>query len=155
MNLLKSYYRIPVKILSKVTGQRLSLKLINRHIKSERLNGNDTIHIFLMYDLDSPGITEKIKQCQGDMVCCNPCIELWFLLHERELHASISTTDCILLLRRISGWETYRKGSFSERQKEVLWANRMIAGERSKSLVDYSNPSTPMFRFIDLLEERR
>ncbi len=34
-----------------------------------------------MYDLDSPGIAEKVKECHGEMICCDPCIELWFFLH--------------------------------------------------------------------------
>lgn len=64
VNLLKIQYRIPMKIVSKITGQRISPELIMRHIKNERLNGNDAIHSFLLYDLDVSGIAEKIQRYQ-------------------------------------------------------------------------------------------
>ena len=59
----------------------------------------DTINTFLMYDLDSPGIAEKVKECHGEMICCDPCIELWFFLHEKDQYAGISTISCLQALK--------------------------------------------------------
>ena len=155
VNFLKSRYHVKIKIISKITGQQLSQELINKHTKTEKLNGKDTIHIFLMYDLDSPSITEKVKECQGEMICCNPCMELWFYLHEKEQRAHIPTTSCLQALKRVSRWETYKKGNLSERQKNWLWNHQEEAVIRGKGLVDYQNPSAPIFKFIELLEGRR
>jgi hypothetical protein len=153
VNFLKTRYHVKIKIISKITGQQLSQELINKHTYAEKLNGKDTIHTFLMYDLDSPSIAEKVKECRGEMICCNPCIELWFYLHEKEQHANISTTACLQLLKKVSGWKEYKKGSLSEIQKDLLWEKRKEAVFRGKGLVDYQNPSAPIFRFIKFLEE--
>jgi len=120
-NLLKTRYHLKIKIMSKMTGQKLSQSLIDKHTKTEKLDPKDTIHIFFMYDLDCSIIAEKVKACQGVMICCNPCIELWFYLHAREQHANISTNACLNLIKRVPGWENYKKGSLSERQQDLLW----------------------------------
>lgn len=111
VSFLRTKFRASIKIVSHVTGQKLSQKMINRYIKLEKLNMKDTIHTFLMYDLDSLGIAEKVKECRGEMICCNPCIELWFLLHEKEQYAYVSTTSCFHALKKIAGWENYKRGS--------------------------------------------
>jgi len=102
INFLRTRYHVNIKIISKITGQKLSKELITKHIKTERLDPKDTLYIFFMYDLDSPSIAEKVKECQGVMICCNPCIELWFYLHEREQRANIPTTACLQSLKRVS-----------------------------------------------------
>jgi hypothetical protein len=153
INFLRIRYHAPIKIISKITGQQLSQKLIDQHTNTEKLNGKDTIHTFLMYDLDSPSIADKVKKCQGEMICCNPCLELWFLLHAKEHRAHISTSDCLQSLMRLSKWGNYKKGFLSDSQKNCLWENRKEAVNRGKILVDYQNPSAPLHRFLDLLEE--
>lgn len=150
VNLLKTRYRIPMKIVSKITGQRISPALIMRHIKNERLNGNDTIHTFLLYDLDVDGISEKIQRCQGIMICCNPCTEQWFLLHEKEQYAFLTTEACIQTLKKEPGWEDYKKGSLSETQKQRLWEHREQACAQAKTLTDFENPSAPLYHLIGL-----
>lgn len=154
VNLLKARYRIPMKIVFKVTGQRISPELVMRHIKNERLSGNDTIHTFLFYDLDVVGISEKLQRCQGRMICCNPCTELWFLLHEKEQHAFLTTEACIQTLKNEPGWEDYKKGSLSEIQKHRLWEHRELACARAKTLNDFENPCASLYHLIELLSEQ-
>ena len=52
INFLKGRYRIPIQIIPKVTGQKLTQKLIDSHIRQERINRKDSIHSFLMYGQD-------------------------------------------------------------------------------------------------------
>ena len=108
-----------------------------------------------MYDLDSQSIAVKTKGCRGEMICCNPCVELWFLLHEKDQYASISTASCIQLLKSLPKWRNYIKGTLSDKQKDLLWKKHMEAVRRAKELEAYENPSAPIFRLIDLLEEKK
>ena len=62
---LKQKYRLPIKIVSKVVGQQISQKLINRHKKELKISGSENIDFFLMYDADVRSVVQNILQCKG------------------------------------------------------------------------------------------
>ena len=51
-----------------------------------------------MYDRDVPEVNAKLDGCAGTLICSNPSIELWFLLHFCNQKTSLNTTACIKAL---------------------------------------------------------
>jgi hypothetical protein len=113
INFLRQKYRLPIKVISHITGQSISPKIIQRYIEAEKIGKGDTITTFLMYDIDVEGMVEKLVSCKKSILLwSNPSIELWFLLHLAAQNSEIRTDACIALLRRTdSDWVPYAKGS--------------------------------------------
>lgn len=156
VTVLRVSYRVPVKVVSKITGQKISQALIDRYKRAERITRDDVITSFVMYDLDVPNVSVQLAKCDAILITSNPCIELWFLLHESDQRAEIATEACVRKLKQVSpDWATYEKGALSERQKKTLCDNLLIACERAKKLSDPGNPSTTVYRLIDKLNEVR
>ena len=154
INLLRQKYRLPVKVISRITGTSISANILQRYIRAERIGLDDKVTSFLMYDLDIKGIAEKMMACKDSInIASNPSVELWFLLHMKEQKAAVSTDDCIGELKKSSlDWANYKKGMFSEKQKQHLWANRSLATIRAKQLSEWENPSSSVYRLIEKLE---
>jgi len=155
VSLLRQKYRwLPLKVISRITGQAITPAIVNKYIKAEQIGPNDPITSFLMYDLDTENIMEKLNNCKGSIILTsNPAIELWFLLHNAEQNAAISTDKCIDKLKNISpDWVNYKKGSLSEKQKQILWDNRELASTRSKKLSESENPSSLVYRLIEKMD---
>jgi hypothetical protein len=112
-----------------------------------------------MYDLDVKDNDKKLAICKNNIkesisLASNPAIELWFLLHIEEQNAAIPTKNCIaLLMKSEQAWNSYKKGSLSEKQKQQLWDNRKLASDRAKHLPEGENPSSSVYRFIEAIDE--
>jgi len=156
INFLRQKYRLPVKVITHITGLDISPKLIKNYTTSEQIHQRDAITSFLMYDLDVESISEKIAVCKGSVsIASNPCIELWFLLHQIEQFAEIKTSDCIKKLRNIPDWSNYKKGIFSNTQKQILWEMRITACEHAKKMPKASNPSSAVYLLIEAMEKAK
>jgi hypothetical protein len=155
INFLRQKYRLPIKVIPYVTGLALSQRVIERYIQAEKIGPNDKITSFLMYDLDTKEILEKIVECKNFIsIASNPCVELWFLLHSSEQNAVISTNECIDKLRKAAEeWNSYKKGILSAQQKRILWDNRKIASERAKKYKNSVNPSSMIYLLIGEMEK--
>ena len=155
INFLRQKYRLPVKVIPHITGLSISPSIIQRHIQAEKIDPSDKITSFLMYDLDREEIIVKIAACKNSVsISSNPSVELWFLLHSIDQHASISTDRCITALRKAaSEWVDYKKGLLSNQQKTVLWNSRTLASERAKLLPNGKNPSSFVYLLIDEMEK--
>ena len=154
LNFLRRQYRLPIKVISHVTGLNISPKIIGKQVKIVQLDKRDIITTFLMYDLDVVDVSRKISVCYESInVSSNPCTELWFLLHHIDQTGEISTTSCISSLQKIPEWSSYKKGVFSYKQKQILWEKRMDASHRAKKLKELLNPSSAVYRLIDAMEE--
>ena len=154
INLLRHKFRLPIKVISQITGLSISPALIRKYVKSIQLDKNDTITTFLMYDLDTKGISKKLAVCKESInICSNPCIELWFLLHSTDQFSELSTAACISLLQKLGDWKNYTKGEISFKHKEILWIKRNIACQRAKALPEAENPSSSVFRLIEAMEK--
>lgn len=153
---LKQRYRLPIKIVSKVVGQQINQKLINRHKKELKISGSENIDCFLMYDADVQSIVDNIQQCDAKAVLSRPCIEVWFLAHEEKVsETDFSGVECIAKLKRLNSWKDYRKANLSDLQKNVLWENRLMAGENISHVVTDSKVFSTLNEFIDFLEKNR
>jgi hypothetical protein len=155
VNFLRQMYRLPIKVIPRITGISISPEIIRRHIQAEKISPNDKRLVsFLMYDLDTQGTAAKIAACKNSTnISSNPALELWFLLHMIEQTAAISTDGCIDALKKSSlTWANYKKGSFSEKQKQVLWENCKTAITRAKQLLEGENPSSLVYRLIEAME---
>lgn len=106
-----------------------------------------------MYDLDVDGMLEHLQKIpNAELIVSNPCIELWFLLHYQEQNTEISSDKCIKKLQKVS--KEYKKGVLSEDEKEVFAQNKELAIERAKALDVLNNPSTTIYRLLDLLKNK-
>jgi len=83
------------------------------------------------------------------LLVSNPCIELWYLLHFEECHAELTQNACIKKLKR--HLEHYIKGNLSLNEKQYLSEKISEATARAKALVSYNNPSTTIYKMIELL----
>ena len=157
INFLRRQYRLPIKVIPRITGIAISPEIIKRYIQNEQIGRSDKITSFLMYDLDMKEIAQKIEACKGSIsIVSNPSVELWFLLHTGEQNAAITTDTCIEKLKKSSlDWLYYQKGSLSEKQKEILWKNRGTASTRAKRLPEGENPSSLVYVLIDKMEKIR
>ena len=155
INFLRQKYRLPVKVIPFITGLKISPSIINKYVQAEKIGSGDKVTSFLMYDLDLKSIADKLKTCKGSInITSNPSIELWFLLHNCEQNAAISTDNCITMLKKSSPeWISYKKGSLTESQKQLLWENRKLAFDRAKKLQEGENPSSSVFRLIEAMGE--
>ena len=151
---LRQRYRSPIRIVPICEGQSISNALVCREIKKEKVSPTDRIQAFLMYDRDVPEVNVKLDKCDGTMVCSNPCVELWFLLHSRDQKASLGSEECVKALQNsASEWNHYRKGELSATQKNLLWSNRSTAIQRAKSLTESRNPSTGVYKLLESIEK--
>lgn len=114
----------------------------------------DKVETFLMYDMDVPAVNEKLMACKAQMLLSNPCFEIWILLHVRDQKSPVSTDALLKELKKSSSlWKNYSKTAFTDTQIAFLKRNMKDAVLRSKSLREFSNPSTGVYKLIELLEE--
>ena len=154
---LKQKYRLPIQVISKVVGQKISPALINRYKNEMRLCKSEQIDCFLLYDADVPEIADRIAACTGaTAILSRPCLEVWFLAHtEKVAAADLSAAECLRRLTRTEEWKGYRKGFLSESEKKLLWDKRLEAmrniAESSATGAAFSN----IPEFIRALEHYR
>lgn len=150
IDFVRREYHSPIKIVSKTAGNKISQSLIIQRQNELKNSKNDVIKTFLMYDLDVKPLNEKLKSCNAEWLCSNPCIELWFLLHSKNQTAEISTDKCVSELKKSADcWHQYKKSVLTESQKETLRQNRDTAISRAKRLVEYQNPSSTVYRLLE------
>lgn len=147
---LRRTYRSPIKIVPKITGDSICQKLVAKKIQEVKLSPNEVIKAFLMYDRDVESINAKIDACKGVFLLSNPCVELWFLLHNKPIASSVSTDSCIASLKKIGGvWSNYEKPIITETQKANLTSNVKAAIKNAKMLTLYDNPSSSIYILIE------
>ena len=154
VQVLRSKYRVPIKIVTRVEGLNISSKEITSHCKSLCIGvDDDNVKVFLMYDMDVPLDKSKFKGCCVEYLLTNPTFELWLLLHVANQSAAISTTDVIEKLKSFEEWANYKKGTFTEQQKNILWDQKDEAINRAKLLTDEENPSSQIYKLLSLLDK--
>ena len=102
---------------------------------------------------DSNISVRYIENCKREYVVTmvsNPCIELWYLLHFEKCHAELTQNVCIKKLKR--HLEHYTKGTLALNEKQQLSEKTSEATARAKMLDTYNNPSTTIYKMIELLE---
>ena len=152
---LKQRYRLPIKIVSKIIGSKISQRLIDRH-KKELASDPSEIKVFLMYDGDVPDVLESLKACDGVMLVSKPCIEIWFMAHYMQIpDTELASDTSVRNLRLIPDWDTYKKGMLTIRQQDSLWDNRMRAVENTKNKTESNKTYSTIYQFINILETEK
>lgn len=149
IGLLRAHYRAPIQIITKKTLLNITPALISRIEANYICTKND--RTFLMYDLDVPTVLERLKKIpNATLLCSNPCVELWLLLHYVSQQTKLTSKDCVEKLCAIV--PDYRKGAISKSMELDLLQHMAQARERAQKLVPYTNPSTTVFEFIKAFE---
>ena len=76
INLLKSRYKSPIRIISHIEGTKITPSLVEKRTKELKISQWDKVHTFLMYDMDVQAINEKLRKCKAEMLLRNPCFEM-------------------------------------------------------------------------------
>ena len=148
---LRSLYRVPIQVIPKKGKSNISKDDIENSKRDYVTTNQDKT--FLMFDLDVAGVLEHLQKISdAELLVSNPCVELWFLLHYQEQKSKLTSKKCIQKLQRFT--KDYKKGVLSEEEKNVLAANRDVAIKRAKLLEEYDNPSTTIYRLLELLKDK-
>lgn len=147
--MLRQHYRLPIHIIAKKTLQNITSALVERCKAVYVQTANDWT--YLMYDLDVAEILEKLQKVTGaELLCSNPCFELWLLLHYQVVKTQLSSADCVKKLKTVA--KQYKKGSLADDMVKQLNDNAGKAIERAKGLKEYGNPSTTVYLLVKELE---
>lgn len=150
---LRSVYRLPVEIITKVAGSSINENYIKNHKRGKFTHKKDKN--FLIYDADVPGIIERLKKIKSaELIASNPAVEFWFLLHYKNQNTRITEEKCIKELSN-QNRNSYKKGLIDDKLKEKLQGRFTEACSRAKQLRLFDNPSTNMDAFIEALENAK
>ena len=149
VEMLRSCYRLPIHIIPKKTLLNITPALVERCKTAYVQTRSD--QTFLMYDLDVPSMLERLQKVpDATLLCSNPCFELWFLLHYTEQKTGLSSSECV---NRLTAFvKQYRKGALLPADKKYLMDNVSIAMDRARLLLPYVNPSSSVYRLIEMLD---
>lgn len=148
---LRSLYHVPIQIIPKKSDSSISSKYIENCKRDYVTTKNDKT--FLMFDLDVDGMLERLQKIKDAiLLVSNPCIEFWFLLHYDYCSSALETSTCIERLSEKS--INYKKGVLHPDEKEVLAHKIDDAVKRARQLEVYLNPSTTVYRLIELINSR-
>ena len=82
------------------------------------------------------------------------CFEIWLLLHAKDQKTVIDTDSLIKELKKSAPvWKNYSKSAFTDTQKSFLNDNTAVAVARAKELREFQNPSTGIYKLIEMLKE--
>ena len=144
---LRSQYRAPIQIIPRKSDSNISVRYIENCKREYVVTKNDKT--FLMFDLDVDGMLEHLLSIpDAILMVSNPCIELWYLLHFEKCHAELTQNVCIKKLKR--HLEHYTKGTLALNEKQQLSEKTSEATARAKMLDTYNNPSTTIYKMIEL-----
>lgn len=153
INLLKKWYKSPIRIISHIEGTKITSSLVDNRMREIKISRWDKIDTFLMYDMDVPTVNEKLQACKANLLLSNPCFEIWLLLHSKDQKANISTDLVIKELKKsASVWRNYTKSIFTNTQQAFLRENVDVAVARAKGLKEFQNPSTNVYKLIEILK---
>lgn len=105
--------------------------------------------------MDVPTINEKLQKCKAEMLLSNPCFEIWLLLHSKDQKTAINTDTVVKELRKSAPvWKNYSKSAFTDTQKSFLNNNTDVAVARAKALHEFQNPSTGIYKLLEMLKDK-
>lgn len=156
VDFLRQSYRSPIKIIAKVSGNEITKRKLDAYRQDLKIKISESIKTFLVYDMDVEAVVSKLNELDAELLLSNPCFELWFLLHNTDIHTDITSSKCVrMLMESEDVWANYKKSFLSMKQKEILWNNRKIAIQRAKKLLKFKNPSSNMYKLLEILDNIR
>jgi hypothetical protein len=155
VSMLKGKYRLPIQIIPRITGTAITPECVEKHIRQIKLSKADKVTPFFLYDLDRADINVKLKSCGKILLGSCPCIEGWFILHEKPTFTSSDSDACVGELKSVASvWKKYSKGTLTEGQKEVLWKKRLMASQSAQKLSSAERHTT-VYLLINELEKEK
>ncbi len=155
LNLIKKWYKSPVRIVSHIEGTRITQTLVDKHTRELKISAFDKVDTFLMYDMDVPAINNKLMACKAKLLLSNPCFEIWLLLHVKEQRTVLSSDAVIRELKKSAPvWHNYNKALYTDTQKAFLKDHLKEAVDRAKALKELQNPSSQLYKLLELLEDK-
>lgn len=156
VDMLKRYYRLPITVKTKVSGNRINSKLLAQYVAELGLDRETLYEVCFMYDGDVEAVVDRLNNLKGTVILSTPCIEYWFLIHTINHCGHIESRDVVKKLTVSDKiWLGYVKGRLTENQAAHLIKYRHIACERGRKLLWPTNPSSNLYLFIDLLEKEK
>lgn len=151
VSFLRSKYRSPTVIVSKVAGCQIKESYIKNY-KKEQGGDHPKDKTFLFYDGDRQDVLNNLARINHtSMLITTPCIEYWFLLHYYKDCKNTMTSE--FCLKKFEGVNPeYEKGDLNKRLKVFLDDNIEKACERAKKTVIPENPSSNVYKFIEELK---
>ena len=154
IDMLRQRFHSPIRIVTSVQGQQMSKRIIDSYKKTMQISPQDEVTTFLMYDMDVEAVLPRLQACNAELLLSNPSIELWFLLHNADQHAALSTDKAILQLQKSAPeWKNYHKAHLSEEQINILWNKQDDAILRAKALQNYNNPSSSVYILLEKIRQ--
>ena len=93
------------------------------------------------------------KSPKAEKLLSNPCFEIWLLLHAKDQKSPVATDALIKELKKSATvWKNYAKSDFTYTQEAFLKSNIDTATARAKNLKELQNPSTGVYKLIELLK---
>lgn len=150
VNHLKSKYRLPIQIVPRKSDSNISCRYIE-NCKREYFTTNSD-KTFLMYDLDVDGILDKLTCIpEVTLLVSNPCVELWFLLHNQECRVEMDSKTCLRKYESVSNG--YKKGKLGSYDLHLFNQGEDVAVARAKMMNAPANPSTTVYKLVEALRE--
>lgn len=154
LNLIRKWYKSPVRIISHIEGTSITQNLVDRHVRELKISGSDKVNTFLMYDMDVPTINEKLNACNAELLLSNPCFEIWLLLHVKDQKSALTSGAVLKELKKSASiWSNYSKAAYTDTQKIFLKEHISIAISRAKALNDFKNPSSRIYKLLEFIDK--
>lgn len=107
--------------------------------------------VFCEGETEVAEMLERLQKVSGaELLCSNPCFELWLLLHYQGVKASLTSAECVKKLSLVA--KQYKKGVLTDEMTKHLNANASTAIDRAETLQEYGNPSTTVYLLVKELE---
>lgn len=153
INLVKKWYKSPVRIVSHIEGTKITQSLVEKRARELKISSFDKVDTFLMYDMDVAAVNKKVMACKAEPLLSNPCFERWLLLHAKDQKSALCS-DAVLkeLKKSASVWSNYNKAYYTATQQAYLKEHLGEAISRAKQLKDFQNPSTRIYKLLEILE---
>lgn len=138
LNLIRKWYKSPVRIVSRIEGTRITQALVDKHERGLKISAKDKVDTFLMYDMDVSAINKKLMARKAELLLSNPCFEIWLLLHAKDQRTALSSEAVLKELKKsASVWNNYNKSVYTDTQKTFLREHLEDAINRARALKDY------------------
>ena len=73
INLVKKWYKSPVRIVSHIEGTKITQSLVEKRARELKISPFDKVDTFLMYDMDVAAVNKKVMACKAEPLLSNPC----------------------------------------------------------------------------------
>ena len=141
--------RLYKEIDPKIARNGITSRYISDYKKHKTLHLNGKT--FLIYDWDVVDMQQRLLGLKdAHILYPHPCFEIWYLLHCQNQTASLTSEECISMLKNhVSG---YKKVVLDDKLKSKLVENKGKSISRAKALTEFCNPSTNVYKLVEELD---